>query len=354
MDASIRRFWWKPKSESGRYLAWKAWADLCAPKIKGGLGFRCAKSFNEALLTKLTWLVISGHDSPCMNALRSKYKVNGGWINSEPQKLASPTWRAIERLKPIVRKGACFLIGDGLGVDCWKDPWVPGLQSFLPLPKDSSVNTNPLLVANLINFETNSWRYDLLDVLFDVESRVAIAKIVLPVIPRPDKLMWIADPKGVFSVKSVHKMDLNHAWPAVPDPTWQKLWKCKIHERLKTLIWRIGSGVLPTNLNVHSRLSKGNPCCPLCNAEDESIPHLFFNCQATKFFWFGACWGLRPDLLPVFNDFDVVKLVVNPPVIPSSSKFKESRCGARFYSNCAYFGGYLEFLQSTSPSKYSS
>ena len=39
MDASIRRFWWKPKSESGRYLAWKAWADLCAPKIKGGLVF---------------------------------------------------------------------------------------------------------------------------------------------------------------------------------------------------------------------------------------------------------------------------------------------------------------------------
>jgi ribonuclease HI len=93
-------------------------------------------------------------------------------------------------------------------------------------------------------------------------------------------------------------------------------------KRLKILIWRIGSGVLPTNLNVHSRLSKGNPCCPLCNSEAESIPHLFFNCQATKLFWFGACWGLRPESLPVYNDFDVVKLVVNPPFIPQPTSVK--------------------------------
>ncbi len=96
MDSSIHCFWWKPKSDSGRYLAWKAWANLCVPKINSGLGFRGAKRFNDALLTKLTCLVVSGHDGPCMNTLRSKYKVCGGWINSEPKKFASSTWRAIE------------------------------------------------------------------------------------------------------------------------------------------------------------------------------------------------------------------------------------------------------------------
>ena len=179
-----------------------------------------------------------------------------------------------------------------------------------------------MLVADLINLETNSWRFELLDELFDVVSRAAISNIVIPMIPRPDKLTWIANPKGVFSVKSVHRIDLNHLWPAKPDSTWQKFWKCNLHERLKTLIWRIGSGVLPTNLNVHFRLSKGNPCCPLCNSEAKSIPYLFFNCQATKLFRFSACWDLRPESLLVYNDFDVVKLVVNPLFIPQPTSIK--------------------------------
>ena len=57
-----------------------------------------------------------------------------------------------------------------------------------------------MLVKNLINFETSSWRFEVLDELFDVESRDAISKIAIPLFPRPDKLTWIADPKGIFSV----------------------------------------------------------------------------------------------------------------------------------------------------------
>ena len=79
--------------------------------------------------------------------------------------------------------------------------------------------------------------------------------------------------------------------------------------------------MLLTNLNIHSRLSKGNLYCPLSHNEVESIPHLFFKCQATKLFWFDACWGLRAELLLVHSDFDVVKLIVNPPVSPSSPCF---------------------------------
>jgi hypothetical protein len=43
MDASIHRFWWKPNKDSSRYLACRAWDDICAPKVKGGLGFRKLK-----------------------------------------------------------------------------------------------------------------------------------------------------------------------------------------------------------------------------------------------------------------------------------------------------------------------
>uniref|UniRef100_A0A2N9I911 Protein kinase domain-containing protein n=1 Tax=Fagus sylvatica TaxID=28930 RepID=A0A2N9I911_FAGSY len=271
LDASIRRFWWNPNRESGKFLAWKAWDGLCVPKALGGLGFWCAKQFNAALLAKLTWMIVSGRESPCMNALRSKYKVVEDWINREPLKNSSHTWRAIERLKPIIRKGACFIIGD-------------------------------------------AWRIGVLEEMFDQVSVSAIMRISLPLVPRPDELAWVADSKGVFSVKSVLLLLQNHTWPAAPDPIWKKLWKCRMHERLRTLVWRIGSGVLPTNLNFFTRMAKGDPCCPLCKVEVESVAHLFFKCSETKMFWFGTCWGIRPDMFVVNEDIDVVKLVVDPPI----------------------------------------
>ncbi len=122
------------------------------------------------------------------DALRSKYKVMEGWIHREPLKNSSPTWRAIERLKPIIRKGACFIISDGSKVDCWKDPWVPWLPNFILGPRDGSVCSNSFLVENLIDWDINSWRIGLLEEMFDQESVCAIRKIILPMVPRPDKL----------------------------------------------------------------------------------------------------------------------------------------------------------------------
>ena len=54
LDATTRRFWWSPKKEKGRYLAWKSWDYLCNPKIFGGLEFRKSKKCNEAFIAKLT------------------------------------------------------------------------------------------------------------------------------------------------------------------------------------------------------------------------------------------------------------------------------------------------------------
>ena len=71
----------------------------------------------EALLAKLAWMIASKIDSLCMRILRVKYKVRNDWVRKNPPMRASPMWKAIERAKKLITKGACYLIEDGTSVD---------------------------------------------------------------------------------------------------------------------------------------------------------------------------------------------------------------------------------------------
>ena len=117
------------------------------------MGFRKSSDFNKALLAKLAWMIASNRDSLCMNLLRSKYKVRKNWIQSEPSKNASPTWKAIEKTKPLIAKGACYLVGNGTSISIWEDPWIPWLDGFKPAPNDDSILRKPMKGSNLISTE---------------------------------------------------------------------------------------------------------------------------------------------------------------------------------------------------------
>ena len=121
-------------------------------------------------------------------------------------------------------------------MDCWKDPWVPWLPNFIPKPRNGQISTNPFLVSNLINQESKTWRLDLLEDLFDADSVVAVKKVIILTTPLANKLVWIADQKGIFSVKSAYKIHSNLSWPPNPDLIWQKLWKSTLHE-LEDWLW---------------------------------------------------------------------------------------------------------------------
>lgn len=133
LDSTSRRFWWKPKASVGRFIAWNSWDKLCQPISLGGLRFKKAKDFNNAMLAKLDWMVASKRDSICMAVVRAKYKVKHDWLYSDPPKSASPSWRAIEKAKQLIVKGACYIIGDGQSINIWSDPCMPQLQGFKPV-----------------------------------------------------------------------------------------------------------------------------------------------------------------------------------------------------------------------------
>jgi hypothetical protein len=184
----------------------------------------------------------------------------------------------------VIVKGACFLDGNGTIIDIWKDPWVPWLTNFLPKLKDN-YSLERLVVSCLIHQATRSWDLPKLKEILCIDSMEAIKRIPIPLIPILDRLVWMLDPKGKFSVQSA----FNNSLPSltiIPETPWTKISKLNVHERYKMLLWRIGSNILPTNKNFVLRVGSGDPTYPLCHLEEESIVHLFFHCPIARAIWF--------------------------------------------------------------------
>ena len=166
------------------------------------------------------------------------------------------------------------------------------------------------MVSHLIYTEDHCWNLPLLSELFNSETVEAIKKIHIPLRSRADKLIWVPDSKWAFSVKSIYKANQD---PPCGSSTvqWQKIWKIKAHDRIKMLLWRIGSNALPTKNNLALRIGTSDPSCVLCGSEPESAIHLFFHCQVARAIWFGCSWGIRMDKMNIASNEDILKVVLN-------------------------------------------
>lgn len=72
----VRNFWWG--AEKGRRKThWRAWEKLIRPKSHGGMGFREFRLFNQALLARQAWRILTHPDSLCSRVMKAKYFPNG-------------------------------------------------------------------------------------------------------------------------------------------------------------------------------------------------------------------------------------------------------------------------------------
>ena len=177
------------------------------------------------------------------------------------------------------------------------------------------------MVSSLINLNTKSWKTDQLIELFDEESIFAIQKITIPIRSRPDKLIWVNDPKGAFTVKSAYKTNQASTTAIPRENIWTKLWNLKVHDRIKMLLWRIGNNILPTKEVLAQRFAIQDTRCCLCEDPLESIIHLFTSCPVARAIWFGSCCNIRIDNMKVRSCEDLLKMVVDPASSPNQFSF---------------------------------
>ena len=106
LDASVHRFWWRPKSNASSYWSPMSWSSLCLPQKEGGLGFRKFWDFNQALLSKLGWWILSRKVCLCIKVLTAKYKIRDNWLAHHSPSNASPLLEKLDRHKTPYCKGS--------------------------------------------------------------------------------------------------------------------------------------------------------------------------------------------------------------------------------------------------------
>jgi hypothetical protein len=54
LEQIIRNFWWDDENERKK-VHWLAWDKISKPKLRGGIGFRDLRCFNQALIASQAW-----------------------------------------------------------------------------------------------------------------------------------------------------------------------------------------------------------------------------------------------------------------------------------------------------------
>uniref|UniRef100_A0A803PQY7 Reverse transcriptase domain-containing protein n=1 Tax=Cannabis sativa TaxID=3483 RepID=A0A803PQY7_CANSA len=273
LDRIVARFWWVGNSVKERYRAFKSWQEIFQPKRCGGLGLRRFSDINKAMLAKLCWMVLTGMDKAWVKLMEARYcQVVNAW-RVEKRAGDSRAWLGILEATNICTAGAGVLIGGGES-DLWERPCVPGKSmeevrdSFHYSRRHAFVRVSDLFMEG-----SRLWNEELIRESFDEEVAMSILRI-RPLATSEDIIFGKGSKSGMYTVKSGYWLS-QHSRFKNPNRVWEKLWRSKIHQRLKLFLWKTWSDALPSK----QRLGLVDNTCSLCHVASESALHLFGSCS---------------------------------------------------------------------------
>ncbi|KAH9722180.1 reverse transcriptase domain-containing protein [Citrus sinensis] len=287
LEIMMNSFWWGGKRNGGGGINWMKWERMCKPKDFGGLGFKQIHIFNVAMLGKQVWKLLTSPTSFVAKVLKARYFPRSSILDANLGFNPSFIWRSIMAAKEVVLRGSRIQIGSGQQVLIGKDPWLPDLEDgFTTSELPEEILMAP--VCSLMVADERRWDFDVVTDLFNTRDIDLILKIPLSVRRDRDMWHWLADPGGVFSVRSCYKLMTYDANTSALS-FWRRLWKLEVPSKVKNFLWRAATNVLPTYDNLLRRRVQVLPLCVVCNTCNESIIHILVDCGFAK-----ACWIASP------------------------------------------------------------
>lgn len=180
VDKLCRQFIWG-SLEGVRKVPLVPWKQVMKPKEYGGLGFRSAKSTNQAYMMKMAWELLTNEHAMWVKILKAKYKFkceHPTFLLHKPN--CSNLWKGICSIWNDVRKGIVWSLSNGNSISFWLDAWLPDGQI---LPQQITLSLNESLLTRTVSSyicENGQWDWEVLGGHFQMSTLLKIANVPAP------------------------------------------------------------------------------------------------------------------------------------------------------------------------------
>uniref|UniRef100_A0A803PAT0 Reverse transcriptase domain-containing protein n=1 Tax=Cannabis sativa TaxID=3483 RepID=A0A803PAT0_CANSA len=285
IESLIAKFWWGSSGDNSK-LHWKNWGAICQSKFVGGLGFRSLIHFNQAMLAKQAWRVLTCPHSLLSQTLKARYFPNSSVLEADPGFNPSYSWRSLLWGCDLMKRGLIWKVGDGSNIHTIQDHWIPGLRYKFyasPPPPDSTLS--------YFLSPSGGWDLDRLNQHFDSSTVTNILHVPISGASGFDKLIWGQESSGILSVKSAYHLALTNRSIASGSSFqnskrfWTKVWSSNVPPKVKHLVWRVLSHSIPVASSLFFRHIIPSPVCPICHQATESVKHAILECKYARKAW---------------------------------------------------------------------
>jgi ribonuclease HI len=292
---AISDFWWGIE-DGKKKMHWRSWEWLSTPKQLGGMGFRDLILFNQAMLARQCWRLLTDPSSLCAKVLKGRYFPDCDFWEAPQPRSASFTWRSICYGMQLIKYGARWSVGDGKKIKVSTDRWIPdfspgSFRLLAPLPNGATVDF-------LLSEDSCSWDASVVRSIF--EEDVANQVLQIPISRRggEDFISWPHTRFGDYTVASGYSLARSekfyldrskqgggaHSSTQADGSLWKKLWAIKVPGKMKINLWRFAHNCLPSGDQLCRRHIPASAHCIYCNRL-ETIEHVLLFCQYAREVW---------------------------------------------------------------------
>ena len=182
----MAKYWWGSQGSS-RKIHWCQWSSLCQPKEAGGLGFQDLMAFNKALLVKQGWRLLSNTHSLFFRTFKSKYFPKSSFLLAQLGSNPSFVWRSFLAARELLTEGVRWKMGSGSMVEVWNDRWTPHIRYL-------EVGSSEVQYVAKV------------DRVFEAHNAALVKQTPIHLGQGRDKVQWIHDKKGEFSVRFTYNV----------------------------------------------------------------------------------------------------------------------------------------------------